>query len=217
MGITDTGLCKLSRDIQFQNKCLEIDATAKSLLPSDEVEFGDIFQIDSVITGIQQLGSLGVRVMIPGVREKDLIGKLEDLPGPSTYVTMVQGVYAMSAPEISAKPRIREGVCGSALVRTRRADNETVLEQGSDFDYTIRHRPGKNNIISIADGLSRLPEILIYRYKPMNREPLLTLPEPDNYKNPPLETMPVLPETDKVLHPVGNIIIEENNIPSTRL
>ena len=77
----------------------------------------DEFVIDSFTTGLQRLICLGVRTRTPNMREKDLIGKPGELPEPGTYIRLIQGIYALSSPEITAKPHIRNGVCGAALLR----------------------------------------------------------------------------------------------------
>ncbi|KAL9101520.1 MAG: hypothetical protein Q9163_003230 [Psora crenata] len=131
IGTTDIGLCKLLPDITFENRFLELDVTAKTLLHSSDIEFGDVFQIDSFVTGLQQLKCLGIRVRTEGGREEQLIGKKEILPQHGVYVAVVQGIYATSAPEIYGKPQMREGVCGSALVRALKANGkESVLSDG---------------------------------------------------------------------------------------
>ena len=131
IGTTDIGLCKLLPDITFANRFLELDATAKRLLHSNDIRFGDLFQIDSFVTRLQQLECLGIRVRTEGGRDKQLIGTKESLPQPGVYIAVVQGIYATSAPEIYRKPQIREGMCGSALVRARKGDGkEIVLSDG---------------------------------------------------------------------------------------
>ena len=131
IGTTDIGLCKLLPDITFENRFLELDVTAKMLLRSNDIKLGDVFQIDSFVTGLQQLECLGIRVRTEGGREKQLIGTRESLPQPGVYVAVVQGIYATSAPEVYGKPHIREGVCGSALVRARKVNGkEIVLSDG---------------------------------------------------------------------------------------
>lgn len=125
---TDIGLCKLLPDITFKNRFLELDVTAKTLLRPDDIKFGDVFQINSFVAGLQQLECLSIRVRAEGGREKQLIRTRESLPQPGVYAPVVQGIYATSAPEIYRKPQIREGVCGSALVRALKANgNENVL------------------------------------------------------------------------------------------
>ncbi|MCJ1482951.1 hypothetical protein MMC06_003117 [Schaereria dolodes] len=117
IGTTSIGLCKLLPDMAFKNQFLEIDGRAKTLLHSDDVRFGDMFQVDSFVVGLQQLGC-------PGIRK-------EDLPGSGVHVAVVQGIHANSAPEIIGKTQIREGVCGSALVRAMAADTKrNVLGNG---------------------------------------------------------------------------------------
>ena len=70
------------------------------------------------MTGLQQLASNGRRVYRANKRGKDLFGDLNALPGPGIYIELVQGIYSTSVPEINRQPKIREGVCGAAIIRT---------------------------------------------------------------------------------------------------
>jgi hypothetical protein len=63
----------------------------------------------------------------------------EQPPLPGRYVAAVQGVFATGVPEIHERPHIREGVCGSALLRIgsqwqkrggMKLSTEVVLERG---------------------------------------------------------------------------------------
>lgn len=59
------------------------------------------------------------------------MGPPEILPEPGAYVAHVQGIYASSAPEICDKSLIRDGVCGSVLVRAFKADEkEDISSKG---------------------------------------------------------------------------------------
>jgi hypothetical protein len=71
------------------------------------------------VTGPQQLASNGKRVYRANKRGKDLFGDPSALPGPGRYIELVQGIYTTSAPEINKQPKIREGVCGAAIIRAR--------------------------------------------------------------------------------------------------
>jgi hypothetical protein len=67
------------------------------------------------VTGLQQLTSNGRRVYRAN---KGLFGDPNALPGPGIYIELVQGIYSTSVPEINRQPKIREGVCGAAIIRT---------------------------------------------------------------------------------------------------
>ena len=161
VGTTDIGLCKLLPGITFENRFLELDVTAKTLLRSDDIKFGDVFQIDSFVAGLQQLECLGIRVRAEGEREKQLIGRKESLPQPGVYVAAVQGIYATSAPEIYGKPQIREGVCGSALVRALKANGkENVLGDGEIGGFMhwsdLRAKSLESTLLCFCDALDEL-------------------------------------------------------------
>lgn len=100
VGTSNIGLYKLLPDITFENRFLEFDVTAKTLLRSDDIKFGDAFQIDSFVAGLQQIECLGIRARAEGGRGKQLNGKKEGLPQPEVYVASVQGICATSAPKI---------------------------------------------------------------------------------------------------------------------
>ena len=52
------------------------------------------------------------------------------LTGPGKYIVLEQGIMATGEPEIKGLPRLRESVCGSALLRVRTRDDEDVMEKG---------------------------------------------------------------------------------------
>ncbi|KAI4125324.1 MAG: hypothetical protein LQ347_005418 [Umbilicaria vellea] len=131
IGTTDIGLAKLKDDVVFHNRFLDIPTTAKVLLCSPDVNVNDEFYIDSFVTGRQRLRCQGVRIRIEGEREV-LKSDKSKLPGTGTFISLRQGVYATGSPEFYGVPKIRAGVCGSALVRVRKAgkDGGEVLEKG---------------------------------------------------------------------------------------
>lgn len=55
------GLAKIKDAIKFDNTFLDMNTTVKTLLPWQDIKFNDFFQIDSFVTGVQPLISLGVR------------------------------------------------------------------------------------------------------------------------------------------------------------
>ena len=169
IGNTDIGLVKL--DVPFINRFLEIDATAKTLLPMDDINFFDEFVIDSFVSGFQRLKCLGLRLGREGMRERELKGRPESLPIPESYVALIQGIYATSAPEITSKPRIQEGVCGSALVRISKAtkgkknDKEvekSILAEGAVGGFMhwsdLQSKAQEENLLCYADAVDELGE-----------------------------------------------------------
>ncbi|KAI9852298.1 MAG: hypothetical protein M1838_001187 [Thelocarpon superellum] len=116
MGKTDIGLAELHDGIKFCQTFLDAAITPQRLLPFQNVNFRDVMVIDSFVTGTQRLRCLGVRLPISQSRPS----RQAQVPGPppdEPYVTVRQGIYATSAPEIGSMPKIRDGVCGSALIR----------------------------------------------------------------------------------------------------
>jgi len=125
VGQTAIGLVKLLPNIIFSNRFLEIEGSAKSLLPSGQIKQYDTFLNDSFVTGQQKLRFEGIRVRLPpSSRGKDfqLPPKTDPskipLPPPGTYVSVHQ-VYATSEPMIKGQPKIRAQ--GSGFI-TRQAD-----------------------------------------------------------------------------------------------
>lgn len=135
LGNSDIGLVKLDSGIEFSNRFLDINTEAKKLLSSETIQSGDEFVIDGYNTGQQRLKCLGIRVRTSdeGKRERDFQisqGSERLLPPAGKYVALVQGIYATSALVIKSKPMIRAGVCGAAIVRSRRVGHGNVLDEG---------------------------------------------------------------------------------------
>jgi hypothetical protein len=112
---SDIGLATLNAN--FNNRFIDISGAAKKLLPTDDIKYGDQFLIDSFVAGKQKLAFHGVKLVFENSKENFLRGDSKLLPGPGKYVALVQGVFATSEPEIMGTPVIRDGVCGSAVVR----------------------------------------------------------------------------------------------------
>lgn len=134
IGSSDIGLAKV--DKPFSNRFLDLDGSASSLFHSRDMKsVNEVFWIDSFVTGPQRLASNGTRVLKANMRAKELFGDPSALLGPRKYVELVQGIYSTSAPEINGEPKIREGVCGAAVIRGRlrrpAPRNETLVGQGS--------------------------------------------------------------------------------------
>jgi hypothetical protein len=118
IGSSDIGVAKL--DKTFSNRFLDLNGSASSLLHSNDLRtVNKSFWIDSFVTGPKQLACNGKRVYKANKSGKDLFGDPSVKPRPGIYVELVQGVYATSAPEINRHPKIREGVCGAAIIRAR--------------------------------------------------------------------------------------------------
>lgn len=132
IGMTDTGLVKLNPDIVFQNRFLNIDAVPRILLHSDKVQINDEFVIDSFVTSPLRLRAQGVRFRRLEDRREELKERAKDLAEPGKHVALKQMIYATGSPEINRVPKIRAGMCGSAVVRVRdaAATGENFLPDG---------------------------------------------------------------------------------------
>ncbi|KAL8853033.1 MAG: hypothetical protein Q9221_002063 [Calogaya cf. arnoldii] len=134
LGTSDIGLVQLNPGIEFRNQFLDINAEAKRLLRSSEIKWTDEFCIDGYVTGVQPMKSMGLRYRPgnPG-REKDFVvpaGKEHSLPPEGHHLSLIQGIYATSAPVIKSRPAIRESVGGSAVVRYRKVGEGIVVDKG---------------------------------------------------------------------------------------
>ncbi|MCJ1246699.1 hypothetical protein MMC30_003908 [Trapelia coarctata] len=135
---------------------------AKVLLCSPDVNMNDEFFIDSFVTGRQRLRCQGLRIGIEAERDV-LKGDKSNLPRTGTFISLRQGVYATGSPEIRGVPKIRAGICGSALVRVRKAgrDGGEVLENGeiSGFmhwsDLQLKNDT-QGNLLCFADAVDDL-------------------------------------------------------------
>lgn len=129
IGSTDIGLAKLA-NVAFDNRFLDIDTRAKRLIPWSQVHTKDEFYIDSFATGPQKLMCTGLRVLGPK-GEQDFLRDRKENPPDGSYVVMKQGIYATNDPEILGTPKLRAGMCGSALVRSqRRGEKSNCLHDG---------------------------------------------------------------------------------------
>lgn len=154
VGSSDIGLAKFKKGIKFHNTFLDINTTAKSLLPQQAIKFNDFFQIDSFVTGVQPLTCLGIRRRTStGRKAKDLQPFLEfGVP----YLAVDQGIYATNAPEIYGKPQIRDGVCGSPLVRVRTSGENKDLTLSKGQIGAFMHWP------NVRDPYSSGPRLLCF-------------------------------------------------------
>lgn len=110
-----------SKQLEVPNpRFLDINTAAKVLIPSSQVKLMDQFYIDSFVTGRQFFSCVGCRVLRARGQTPD-----------DEYITMHQGIYATNNPEILGSPELRSGICGSALVRMRRArEKSNCLDDG---------------------------------------------------------------------------------------
>jgi hypothetical protein len=130
VGETDIGLAKLDDGIVFSNRFLDIDTSAKTLLLLEDISQGDTVLIDSFVTGRQALRCVGTRLVTVERPACFLKGKVEDLPGEGDYLQLHQGIWATNAPDIRGTPKIRAGVCGSAVVRNKAKGAAKSLDRG---------------------------------------------------------------------------------------
>jgi hypothetical protein len=133
IGKTDIGLAALKNGITFNNRFPGLDsATAKVLIPSKDIKYRDEFVVDGFTTSVQRLICHGRRIQKLNPRTEGLYRASEaaELPGPGAYIVLEQGIMATGEPEMRGTPRIREGVCGSALLRVQKANGEDVLQKG---------------------------------------------------------------------------------------
>lgn len=148
MGETDIALARLHPGMKFVNRFMEIDASAKTLVPSDKVKIGDQFFIDNFTTGKQRLVSLGRRYLpeFSESRPRDcLVQKRFDSEGNEidvvmiragvAYIALEQGVSGTSDNFQSKKPYIRGSACGSVLIRClsrgkKHLDQKNILTLG---------------------------------------------------------------------------------------
>ncbi|KAI9784967.1 MAG: hypothetical protein M1839_001163 [Geoglossum umbratile] len=164
IGSTDIGLAKLKDGVSFSNQFLDLPTSAKKLLPFDEVGIMDDFLFDSFVTGRQRIKCLGKRIIMEGKSKAVLKGNPDGLPEPRRYTELRQGIYATNSPEIHGHPKVREGVCGSALVRSKRAaDGSNRLEEGevAGFmhwsDLQLKYDVS-GNLMCFADSVDSLIE-----------------------------------------------------------
>ena len=111
-------------------RSLDINAMGKVLVPSSQVKPMDQFYVDSFVTGRQFLSCVGCRVL-GKARGQDFLRNRQESPPDGPYVVLHQGIYATNQPEILGTPKLRAGICGSVLVRARRANEKSsCLEDG---------------------------------------------------------------------------------------
>jgi hypothetical protein len=158
VGETDIGLAKLDDGIVFSNRFLDIDTSAKTLLLLEDISQGDMVLIDSFVNGRQALRCVGTRV-VTGKRSS-LKGKAKDLP-QGNFIQLYQGIWATNAPEIRGTTKIRAGVCGSAVVRSKASGATKSLDRGEICGFMhwsdLQMKYAQNGeLLCFADALDEL-------------------------------------------------------------
>ena len=133
----DIGLAEAEYD--FSNEFLDLRITAKKLLRSSLLTFGQFVVIDSAYTGRQRMFYSGIRagpkhpVLPPDAKEPYY--------GPSLqyrYLQIEQGIYAVRSEVINGEPKIREGVCGTPVVLQGRSKrDESFLIDGQVCGFML--------------------------------------------------------------------------------
>lgn len=134
VGLSDIGLAQVDDGVIFSNTFLDIEAQPRRLLASKDIRYRDRFLVDSFVTGGQSLFCLGVRK--PAKRNAAFKAfTASDLS--RSYVSFRQGIFATNAAKITGSPKIRDGLCGSALVRLSTGTNQDVLAKGEIGGFMV--------------------------------------------------------------------------------
>ena len=134
VSLSDIGLAQVADGVIFSNTFLDIEAKPRRLLVSKDSRYRDRFLVDSFVTGVQSLLCLGVRkptkrnVAFKGFTPSDL---------SQSYVSVRQGIFAANASGVTGSPKIRGGICGSALIRLSTGNNQDVLAQGEIGGFMV--------------------------------------------------------------------------------
>ena len=133
----DIGLAET--EYEFSNEFLDLNATAKKLLHSSLLTFGQFVVIDSAYTGRQRMFYSGIRA---GPKHPvSPPNAAEPYYGPSPryrHLQIEQGIYAVRSEVINGEHKIREGVCGTPIVvqgRSRR--DESYLNNGQVCGFML--------------------------------------------------------------------------------
>lgn len=134
LGPSDIGLAQVDNGVIFSNTFLDIEAKPRRLLVSKEIKLRDRFLVDYFVTGVQSLLCLGVRKPT----KRNIAFKAFTTSGcPRSYVSFRQGIFATNAAEITGSPKIRDGICGTALVRMSTATNQDILANGEIGGFMV--------------------------------------------------------------------------------
>ena len=148
VGLSDIGLAKVDDGVIFSNTFLDIEAKPRGLLASKDIRYRDRFLVDSFVTGLQSLLCLGIRK--PTKRNAAFKGFTAPELSRS-YVSVRHGIFATNAAEITGSPKVRDGICGSALVRMSTGTNQDVLAHGEIGGFMVW-----SNIRDSSDDRGRL-------------------------------------------------------------
>ena len=117
----DIGL--VETPVSFNNTFLDVNTTARRLLHSSLLKFGQYLVTDSAFTSRQRVRCFGVRT-----------GLHQPPPGPSPhirYAVVKQGICAVPSPVINSEPQLRLGMCGTPLVLSGEyLEDESYLRHG---------------------------------------------------------------------------------------
>lgn len=134
VGLSDVGLAQVDDGVIFSNTFLDIEAKPRRLLASKDIRYRDRFLVASFATGVQSLLCLGVRKPTKGNTDFKAFTAPDLSP---SYVSVRQAIFATNAAEIMGSPKIRDGICGSALVRLSTGTNQDVLAQGEIGGFMV--------------------------------------------------------------------------------
>ena len=164
IGDTDTGLMRTNDNTTFSNRFLDLDTVAKTLVPMEQLSMNEEFVIDSFVTGRQRLRLYGIRIGVEA--PLNLKGKPEDLRTPGNHFVFPQGIFATGHSEICTWPKIRDRVCGSAVVRLKTgkqaSSREEVLHKGEVCGFmhwsNLQLKYGSGSLLCFADAADNLIE-----------------------------------------------------------
>jgi hypothetical protein len=137
----------------------------RKLLSPEEQHIGDMYVIDSSVTGKQILEGFGRRFTV-GQGAEEMMP-----PNNVKYIALEQGAFVTNSPVILEKPEIRDSVCGAAILRCglakekrKRIRQEAVIERGeirgmmhfADFQFKFSSKAG--DYIMYADAFDPLVE-----------------------------------------------------------
>ena len=136
------------------------EGEAKTFLRSREISFNDDFMIDDYPTGRQMLKILGRRMRIAGKEKDPLVpeGKANTSPSTGPFIASIQGIYATSTLLTNSEPAIREGVCGSAILRSSVRGKGNVVVQGGiagfmQYSDLRPEPPGEKKLLCFVEAL----------------------------------------------------------------
>jgi hypothetical protein len=108
----------------FNNRFLNLQGSATSLLHSDDIKkVNELFWTDNLVTGPQQLASVGKRICKVDIQGNDFFSVPDAVLTPGEYGELVQCIYATSMPPINSQQKIQDGVCGAPIIRARKEEN----------------------------------------------------------------------------------------------